>query len=146
MKGHIGGCAAVISKEYPSAIYVHYACHPLYLVPSDACKFDTITNTIGRMKEIITFIQASEKRMDTLTEQITSVEPGRRRTKLVKLSETRWVEHHDAISFFKEMFVPIYDNIGVIMKWDDADVSSKAFLMQSAMEKSCFVVGLCWVS
>jgi len=29
---------------------------------------------------------------------------------------------------------------------DDADVSSKAFLMQSAMEKNCFVVGVCCVS
>ena len=32
------------------------------------------------------------------------------------------------------------------MGWDDADVSSKAFLMQSAMGKSCFVVGLYCVS
>jgi len=107
---------------------------------------DAIRNTIGTMKEMITFIRASEKRMDTLKEQITSVEPGSRRTRLVKLRETRWVERHDAISFFKEMFVPIYDTLEVIMGWDNADVSSIAFLMQSAMEKSCFVVGLCCVS
>jgi hypothetical protein len=44
------------------------------------------------------------------------------------------------------MFVPIYDTLGVIMGWDDADVCSKVFLMQSAIEKSCFVVGLCCVS
>ena len=31
------------------------------------------------------------------------------------------------------------------MGWDDTDVTSKAFLIQSAMEKSCFVVGLCCV-
>ena len=43
------------------------------------------------------------------------------------------------------MFVPIYDTLRDIVGWDDADVSSKAFLMQSAMEKSCFVVGLCCV-
>ena len=41
--------------------------------------------------------------------------------------------------------MPIYDTIGVVMKWDDADVNSKAFLIQSAMEKCCFVVGLCCV-
>jgi hypothetical protein len=110
-------------------------------VLSDACKVHAIKNTIGTMKEMITFIKASQKRMDTLKEQIKSVEPGSRRTRLVKQSETRWVERHDAISFFKEMFVPIYDTLGVIMGWDDADVSSKAFLMQSAMGKSCFVVG-----
>ena len=79
------------------------------------------------MKEIITFIRASEKRMDTLKEQITSVEPGSRQTRLVKLSETRWVERHGTISFFQEMFVPIYDTLGVIMEWDDTDFSSKAF-------------------
>jgi hypothetical protein len=84
--------------------------------------------------------------MDTLKEQITNFEPGSRRTGLVKLSETRWVERHDAISFFKEMFAPIYVTLGVIMGWDEADVSPKAFLMQSAMENSCFVVGLCCVS
>jgi hypothetical protein len=105
MKGHLGGCTALISKDYPSAIYVHCASHSLNLVLSDACKVDAIRNAIGRTKEIITFIRASEKRMDTLKEQITSVEPGSRRTRMVKLSETRWDERHDAISFFKEMFV-----------------------------------------
>jgi len=65
--------------------------------------------------------------MDTLKEQIASVEPGSRRTRLENMSETRLVEGHDAISFFKEMFMPIYDNLGVIMGWDDVDVSSKAF-------------------
>jgi len=132
MKGHLGGCAVLISKDYPLAIYLHCASHS--------------GNTIGTMKEMISFIQASEKHMDTLKEQITSVEPGSHRTRLVKLSGTQWVEQHDAISFFKEMFVPIYDTLGVIMGWDDTDVSSKAFLMQSAMEKSCFVVGLCCLS
>jgi len=47
---------------------------------------------------------------------------------------------HDAISFFKEMFVPIYETFRVTMGWDDADVSPKAFLVQSAMENSCFVL------
>jgi hypothetical protein len=103
----LGGCAALISKDYPSA---------------------------------------SEKHMDMLKEQITSDEPGSVQTKLVKLSETRRVERHDAISFFKEMFMPIYDTLEVIVIWDDADVSLKAFLMWSAMEKSCFVVGLFCIS
>ena len=79
------------------------------------------------MKEIITFVRASEKRMDTPKEQITSVETGSRRTRIVKLGETRWVESYGAISFFKEMSVQIYDTLGVIIGWDAADVSSKAF-------------------
>ena len=98
------------------------------------------------MKEIITFIRASEKRIDTLKEQITSVDPGRRRKRRLKLSETRWVESLEAISFFKEMLVPIYDTLWVIIVWNNADVSSKAILMRSALEKGCFVVGLCCVS
>jgi hypothetical protein len=109
MKGHLSGCAALISKDYLSAIYFHCASHSLNLVLSNTCKVDAIRNTIGSMKEMITFIQASEKCMDALKEQITSVEPGSHRTRWVKLSETRCVERRDAISFFKEMFVPIYD-------------------------------------
>jgi hypothetical protein len=35
-------------------------------VLSDAYKVDATRNTIGKMKEMITFIRASEKRMDTL--------------------------------------------------------------------------------
>jgi hypothetical protein len=78
MKGQLGGCAALISKDYPSAIYVHCASHSLNLVFSDACNLDAIGNTIGTMKEMITFIRASEKSMDTLKEQITSVKPKSR--------------------------------------------------------------------
>jgi hypothetical protein len=55
MKEHLGGCVPLISKDYPSAIYVHCASHSLNLVLSDACKVDAI-NTTGTMKEMITFI------------------------------------------------------------------------------------------
>jgi len=111
MKGHFGGCASLISNDCPSAIYVHCVSHLLNPVFSDACNVAVIRNTIGTMKEIITFIRASEKRIDTLKEQITSVDPGRRRKRRLKLSETRWVESLEAISFFKEMLVPIYDTL-----------------------------------
>ena len=83
MKGHLSGCAALISKDYPSAIYVHCASHSLNLVLSEACKVDAIRNTIGTMKEMIAFIRTSKKRMDMLKEQITSVEPGSRQIRLV---------------------------------------------------------------
>jgi hypothetical protein len=42
MKGHLGDSAALISKDYPSAIYVHCASHSLNLVLPDACKVDTV--------------------------------------------------------------------------------------------------------
>jgi hypothetical protein len=78
MKGHLSGCAALISKDYPLAIYVHCASHSLNLMLLDTCAVYAIRNTIGTMKEIITFIRASEKRTDMLKEQITSVDPGSR--------------------------------------------------------------------
>ena len=67
-KGHLGCCAALISMDYPSAIYVHCASHSLNLVLSDACKVDAIRNTIGTIKEMITFIRTTEKCMDKLKE------------------------------------------------------------------------------
>ena len=41
MKGHLGGCAALISKDYPSAIYVHGASHSLNLVLSCLMEYKT---------------------------------------------------------------------------------------------------------
>jgi hypothetical protein len=138
MKGHLGGCAALISKNYPSAIYVHCASHSLNLVLSDAWKVDAIRNTIGMMKEMITFIWALEKCMDMLKEHITSIEPGSCWTRLkAEWISLGWVPRRH---FFKEMLLLIYDSLGVIMGGDDVHVSSKAFLMRSAMEKSYFVV------
>jgi hypothetical protein len=78
MKRCLGGCTALISKDYSSAIYVLCASHSLNLVLSDAFKVDAIRNTIRTMKEMITFIRASEKRMDTLKERIMGAEPGSR--------------------------------------------------------------------
>ena len=78
MKGHLSGCGALISKDYPSAIYVHCSSHSLNLMLSDTCAVYAIRNTIGTMKKIITFIRASEKRTDMLKEQIMSVDPGSR--------------------------------------------------------------------
>ena len=127
MKGHLGGCAAQFPRTVLRRSTFIFASHSPNSVLSDACKVDAIRNTIGTMKEIITFVRASEKRMDTPKEQITSVETGSRRTRIVKLGETRWVESYGAISFFKEMSVQIYDTLGVIIGWDAADVSSKAF-------------------
>ena len=74
MEGHLGSCAALISKDCPSAMYIHCASQSLHLVLSDTCTVDAIRNTIGTVKGMITFIRASEKRMDKLKEQIMSVE------------------------------------------------------------------------
>jgi len=68
MEGHLSGCTALISKHYPSAIYVHCAIQSLNLVLSDACEVDATRNTIGMMKEMITFFPASDKCMDMLKE------------------------------------------------------------------------------
>jgi len=70
MEGHLDRCAAIISKDSPSAMYIHCASQSL----SDTCTVDAIRNTIGTMKGMITFIRDSEKRMDMLQEQILSVE------------------------------------------------------------------------
>jgi hypothetical protein len=51
MKRHLGGCAALISKDYPSEIYVHCASRSLNLVLLDACNVDAIRNTIRTMRD-----------------------------------------------------------------------------------------------
>jgi len=100
MEGHLGSCAALISKDSPSAMYIHCASQSL----SDTCTVDAVRNTIGTVKGMITFIRATEKRMDKLKEQIMNVVclppeplnkglPPRRHHSVCPMSSTEFAEH-----------------------------------------------------
>ena len=47
MSGLFHGVQAIIRKEYPTALYVHYASHSLNLILSTACKLPQICNAYG---------------------------------------------------------------------------------------------------
>lgn len=50
MSGKLNGVAALIRKEYPSALYIHCSAHNLNLSVSYACNIQGIRNTMGTVE------------------------------------------------------------------------------------------------
>jgi len=144
MSGRINGVQALILKEQPLAFYTHCFNHSLNLCLPKACDVSAIKNMNGIISTISTFFSASAIRVNKLKSIIELDEKNNiKKNKLKILCETRWVERHDALITFKELFLYIIEAL------DDyenniskSDSSSKAAMYDSATRKSDFLVSL----
>lgn len=121
MSGAFNGVQALISKEYPSAIYTHCLSHSLNLVLNDSSKLQTVRNTIGTIREVSTFLRASVRRTNILKSKL--IQFNLKSSRLMNYCETRWVERHEAIALFKDNMLPIIATLEQIMS-DNKDDGS----------------------
>lgn len=98
------------------------------------------------MKDIINFFRSSPKRSEALKEIILAEDPSARRTRLLKFCETQWVEHLSAMVSFSALFIPILKALSEIQNFDDADTSSRAFILFNALNNSQFLLAVVTVS
>ncbi|KAJ8875186.1 hypothetical protein PR048_023081 [Dryococelus australis] len=70
MSGQFKGCAAIIAKSHPQALYHHCSSHALNLVLSRACTVPAIRNTLATVKELISFFRQSAKRGDVSKQHV----------------------------------------------------------------------------
>jgi hypothetical protein len=141
MSGIFNGVQAIIRDEFPAASYVHCASHSLNLTLSSACKLSQIRNTHGIIGEVAVFFNRSAKRVDLLRQCIQDLAPETKKKRLVQLCETRWVERHDAVITFVELFNCVLlglDRCGDL----DVNTSSKANMMNNSIRKSEFLVAV----
>jgi hypothetical protein len=141
MKGQFSGVQALIQEEYHLALYVHCSSHCLNLSLSVSCKVQSIRNAHGIIKEITNFINGSAKRVAMMKRSIDEASPDSSRTRIKKLCETRWVERHDAVL----TFVNIYDAIILFLeKCDTLDTATaaKARILMTSLISPDFIVGL----
>lgn len=87
------GAVTTIKKECPIAVYCPCFNHALNNSLAQTSKIVPIRNTIGTLKEIIAFFNASAKRHLVL-ENISAKQ-------LTGLCQTRWIEMHDGVLQFK---------------------------------------------
>lgn len=116
MSGEFQGCAVKVIEKYSQALYIHCASHSLNSVVSDACDIPIIRNTLGSIKETINFFRTSAQRQTILKDVIHQLDCGTKKRRLMKLCETRWIERLDAVTTFKELFVPIFFTLEKIQK------------------------------
>lgn len=138
MSGCFNGVQAHITEKYPLALYLHCTSHCLNLTVSYACNVKSVRNTIGSIQEIAVFFR-TPKRQHVLEKNIEKISPSLNIKRLKMMCPTRWVERHDSILVFLELFDSILEALEEISQWVDLDTSSKAKKLLIAMQEPEFV-------
>ncbi|KAJ4427191.1 hypothetical protein ANN_24808 [Periplaneta americana] len=141
MSGQFQGAQAFILKECPAALYVHCASHSLNLAISDACCVPEIRNCIGIVDKVCEFFN-NPKRQDVLINSIKELCPENKRSKLVQMCATRWIERHDSVMVLMELMDAVLPALKTISLWADKDISSKANMLNSSVTKPAFLISL----
>lgn len=97
------GVQAIIQRDVPAALHVHCASHSLNLALCSSCSVPEIRNAFGAIQEVCSFFRKSGVRSRLLREKI-SENSDLTKQRLHCLCETRWVECHEAIQTFLELF------------------------------------------
>ena len=110
MAGHINGLSAHILKLNSKALYTHCYCHRLNLSVCDALAIVEVKNMMKHVNEISHFINISQTRNIPFEVSIKAhcSASDTKKTKLVDVCRTRWVEHIEGMDTFQELFIPLY--------------------------------------
>jgi hypothetical protein len=140
MSGCVNGVQAKVRQTAQLATYVHCASHVLNLVLNTACCVPEIRNMFGTVKEVTNFINESAKRREIAL----SVQDDDLQRCLVTLCETRFIEWHDALIVFAQLYGPTLDALDAIAQQSrDRKAADKAISLSRSMADPGFIVTLC---
>jgi hypothetical protein len=143
MSGQFTGVQSIIRQQFPKAVYVHCSAHSLNAL-CHCCSVSPVRNCIGTIGTVINFFRSSAKRTEhfksTVSQEISTETTA---STLAGLCETRWVEKHDAVMRFLDLYKPIVSSLEVLETDGNTDTSTKASQLLNAVTKSDFVVSLC---
>ena len=103
MAGTIRGTAALISAQYPLALYLHCASYALNLTVVKSLDVTSVRNMIGVVDRVSTFFSAHPKRQRALESTLAENQPESAVSKLKDLCRTRWVQRIDALNVFQSL-------------------------------------------
>jgi len=97
MSGKLSGVAALIIKEYPSALYIHCSAHNLNLSVSYACNIQGIRKTMGTIEACYNFLNTPKRQnfFNIHLAELKKKETFSNKQKLKRLCPTRWVERYN---------------------------------------------------
>lgn len=141
MCGHVSGVQTRIKEKYPNARYVHCASHRLNLALSNAMSIPTIRNCFGVVSQVANLFRNHSNPNKILQEVIKKNAPESKKKRLLRLCDTRFIERHDSIITFVELFGCIVNSLEEIAQktWS---ISSTASALLAAIQKSDFLVSL----
>ena len=141
MSSQTVGASAVVLKKYPLAVYTHCASHSLNLAVVSASKVGTVRSMYGTVREVANFCD-TPKRAFTLKAAAKFHETKSNRSRLVKMCETRWVERHDALMCFIELYHVVVAALTAMSDWDDPVTRRVSAALLTAVTSVEFVVTL----
>ncbi|XP_030749711.1 zinc finger MYM-type protein 1-like [Sitophilus oryzae] len=142
MSGSFKGVQAIIREKHPAALYVHCSAHSLNLALAHCCNVQSVRNCIGTIKSVAIFIKMSAKRTDILQNKIKEHAPDNKWKKLTTMCETRWVENHDGLIRFTEIFKPLVETLEELQVVKDIETSSKATQLHHAIMTGDFIISM----
>ena len=103
------GTQARIFAKCPSAVYIHCVSHCLNLVLGKSIDFPEIRAAVTGVQNACLYFKHSAQRVDQLQQAVVRQCPESRHTRLKQYCATRWVERHDFIFVFLELYDPLIE-------------------------------------
>lgn len=107
MSGEENGVQALLRRQCPKAVYVHCFSHRLNLVLSKATEVIEIRAALTTIKDACNHFSHSPQRERRFKAAIAELCPSARHERLKQYCATRWVERHDSIFIFLELYQPL---------------------------------------
>ncbi|GFR11216.1 repressor of the inhibitor of the protein kinase [Trichonephila clavata] len=141
MAGHLSGVQTRIRENYPKARYIHCASHRLNLTLSNVMSVPAIRNCLGVVSQVVNLFRNHSNANKIFQETIQEHAPDSKKKRLLRLCDTRFIERHDSIIVFLELFECIVMALEEIAQrtWT---ISSTASTLHSASQKSEFLVSI----
>ncbi|CAG9764472.1 unnamed protein product [Ceutorhynchus assimilis] len=124
ISGKVSGIQARISNLNPKAVYAHVA-HCLNLVITDSCNMKDIWNCMGTLEKVCVFFNYPKRQL-VLEKMIGELCPDSKKQNLKEMCPTRWVQRHDSVIIFIELFDCVCAAITEVSSWEDKDASTDA--------------------
>ena len=112
MAGKTRGAAAIITAQYPLALYVHCASHQLNLAVVKSAEVTSVRNMMGTSKKLHDFFYVHPKRQQQIESAIEESQPESRQRKVKDLSRTRWIARLEAL----ETLCTLYPSLVLCME------------------------------
>jgi len=141
MSGVSNGVQAHIRKTCPMAIYTHCAAHSLNLAISSASNSSPIRNCMGTLSTIYDFFN-TPKRQNVLQSIIDKHSNNDRTKKLKQLCATRWVDRHNSVFAFVELFDSVIEALNEISVWHNNEAAIKAKQYMCSINDVEFIISL----
>ena len=142
MSGQHNGVQKQIKGQCPTAIYTHCVFHRLNLCIVKACNVREIQACMSVMKDLSVFFSNSQKRLSLLHAQIDDKFPDSSHSRLNRHCSTRWIEHHDAVFVFKELYSAVAGSLDQLSESRDGEVVRRAMSYFKAITTLGFLVSL----